>query len=320
MSKRKKVIFFGLGSIGRRHLNLLKKKYDYDVFAYRVIKKNSIEGVKNLYNINDVFKIDADIAFITNPPYLHIDTSLLCLEAGIKYLFIEKPLSNTLKSIEYFFKEFKNYQALIYIGYNMRFNPVLKRLKEILETKKDNIYYSQTFCGSYLPDWRPRQDYRKTYSAKEKEGGGVILDLSHEFDYNEWLFGKIDSINGFYGKISDLEINSEDFCDVIIKFKSKMIASIHLDYFSYNMQRFIRVLTYNEEIIADLIKKELIIKTNNKIKKESFNFERDYTYEQQLNYFLENVKNHSNNISNLEETKDLTIKLLKFKMTNRNII
>lgn len=313
---KNKILFFGLGSIGKRHLRLLKKKYDYEIYAYRTKKTDSYPDIKCFYDIEEALKIKPDIVFISNPTHLHLKTASICLREGIRNIFIEKPLSNTIESIESFFKEFKNHQFLMYVGYNMRFNPVLKRLKQIVEINKDNIYYAHTFCGSYLPNWRPGKDYRNLYSAKDNEGGGVILDLSHEFDYNQWLFGEIKTINGRYGKISNLEIDSEDFCDITVKFKSDMIASIHLDYFSHYPKRKIHVLTSDEEIIADLIKNELIIKNNNKSKKEFFNFERDYTYKQQLNYFLEGIRNQSKFKSNLEEIKDLTIKLITFKIEN----
>ena len=35
-------------------------------------------------------------------------------------------------------------------------------------------------AGQYLPDWRPWQNYRESYSARQDLGGGIILDGSHE--------------------------------------------------------------------------------------------------------------------------------------------
>lgn len=303
-----------------RHVELLKKNYDFQIYAYRTKKKNHIQDVKNIYHINDAFNINADIAFIANPTYLHVETVILCLKAGIKNIFIEKPLSNTLKDLDYILKESKKKKAIIHIGYHMRYNPVMKRLKEIVDEKKNQIFYSETKCSSFLPDWRPEIDYRTIYSSKKDEGGGVILDISHEFDYNEWLLGKIHSIEGIYGKISNLEVDCEDFCDVILKFETNLIARIHLDFFSYNTERLIRILTPDEEIITDLLKNEIKIINNQGVKKESFNFEKDHVYEQQLKYFIEGVENQSHEISNLKDTIELLEKLLKFKKNNKMIM
>jgi predicted dehydrogenase len=67
----------------------------------------------------------------------------------------------------------------------MRFHPVIKYLKDEIDTA--DAFYSRTVCSSYLPAWRPSQDYTKSYSADSARGGGVINELIHELDYNEYL-------------------------------------------------------------------------------------------------------------------------------------
>ena len=320
IKKRKKVLFFGLGSIGKRHLALLKKNYDYEIFAYRKIKKDTIGGVKNLYNINDIFKIDADIAFVTNPTHLHIKTALLCLENGVKNIFIEKPLTHNLNDIDKFMKKADKNEVLIYVGHVLRYNPVLIRLKGLIDELIDKVFYSFTFCRSYLPEWHTGRDYREIYSSKKDQGGGVILDLIHEFDFNQWLFGKIKLITGQYGKISPLEIDSEDFCDLSIVFENNINGFIHLDYFSRHNQRKISVLTKNKEIIADLINNEILIINGKGIKKVNFNFEIDYIYELQLEDFLNAVENEAKDFGNLKESEELIKKLINFKNNNKMII
>ena len=312
-NRKKRILFFGLGSIGKRHLKILKKNYDYEIYAYRTNRNNPEPNIINIYDLNKALKVEPDIAFITNPSYLHVKTAITCLHSGIKNFFIEKPLSSTLEDLNFFLEEVKKSNALVYVGYSMRHNPILKRIKEMVEEKKKDIFYAQTVCSSYLPNWRLDRDYRDVYSAKSKQGGGVILELIHEFDYNEWLFGKIKSISGVYGKISNLEIDSEDFCDVTLKFEDNMIASIHLDYFSFNEQRIIKILTNEEEIIADLINNEISLINNRRKTAEKFRFERNDYFEQQLKYFLDGVESKSNKIDNLNDAKELLEKLLEFK-------
>jgi len=319
LTKIKKVLFFGLGSIGTRHLELLKKNYNYEIYAYRTKRDEPNGLVKNIYDFDEALKIQPDIVFITNPTYLHISTAVSCLRAGIKNFFIEKPLSHNLEKLEIFAEEIKRSGALVYVGYVMRHHPMIKYLKKLIEEMNENIFYSQTKSSSFLPKWRPGVDYRKVYSSKRKQGGGVLLDLSHEFDYNQYLFGKINSITGVYGKISNLEIDSEDFCDVFLKFEGNIFATIHLDYFSNIDKRLIRILTFKEEILADLINKEIIIDSNQGIKKKKFNFEINDIFEEQLKYFLDGVENQSKEIDNLKETKELLEKILEFKNKNKMI-
>lgn len=320
MENIKKILFFGLGSIGTRHLKLLKKNYDFEIYAYRSKKENPINDIVNIYNLNEALQVNPDIVFITNPTHLHIKTAISCLKAGITNIFIEKPLSNTLDDLDIFLRETERIGALVYIGYNMRYSPILIRLKNLVKKREKSIFYAETLCSSFLPSWRSERDYRETYSSKKEQGGGVILDLSHEFDYNEWLFGKIKSINGVYGKISKLDINSEDMCDVIVRFEKKMIAKIHLNYFGHKDERLVKIFTPSEEIIADLINKEIIIINEQGKKIETFSFELNYLYEQQQKYFLDGVETQSKEISNLKDAKELLVKLLDFKKNNKMIM
>jgi len=315
--KEKKILFFGLGSIGTRHLKLLKKNYNFKIYAYRTSKRKTLPDITNIYNLDEALKIKPDFVFITNPTHLHIETALMCLKAGIKNLFIEKPISNSLDNLDFFLEEVENKKAVVYVAYNLRHNPVLKKLKTLTEERIKDIFYVESICRSYLPKWRPNRDYREIYSSKKEMGGGVILDLSHEFDYNEWLFGKIISINGTYGKISDLDIDSEDICDVIIKFKNRIIGKVHLDYFSRSNERIIKIFTPSEEIITDLLNNNIRIINDKDEYIETFEFEIDSVYEQQLQYYLDGVENNSNEISNLKEAKELLETLLKFKNQNK---
>ena len=80
-------------------------------------------------------------------------------------------------------------------------------LKRKIRLKK--IWNVNIFCGSYLPNWRSNIDYRKSASAKKHLGGGVLLDLSHELDYVQWLFGKIVIEHCKSKKLSNLNIKNK---------------------------------------------------------------------------------------------------------------
>lgn len=314
---RKKILFFGLGSIGTRHLRLIKYHFDFDLYAYRTTKDHQISGVMNIYDFNEAIRIKPDIVFITNPTHLHIKTALICLKAGIRNIFIEKPLSHNLENLDEFLREIKLKNAIVYVGYSMRYNPIIKRLKKLVNERKNKIFYVETICSSYLPNWRPSRDYREIYTAKKDQGGGVILELIHEFNYNEFLFGQIKTISGIYGKISKLDIETDDFCDGILRFESNLIGKIHLDYFSFKDKRIIRILTFDDEIIADLIKKKIFIVRNEESSQETFEFERDDYFREQLEYFFNGVENNSKEINNFVEAKELLEKIFKFKRKDK---
>ena len=60
-----------------------------------------------------------------------------------------------------------------------------------------SVYSARVLCSSYLPGWRPGVDYRTVYSAHKDMGGGVTIDLIHEWDYLVELFGKPEKMYNF---------------------------------------------------------------------------------------------------------------------------
>ena len=114
------------------------------------------------------------------------------------------------------------------------------------------------FCGSYLPKWRNNIDYRKSVSAKKHLGGGVLLDLSHELDYVQWLFGKIEIEHCKSKKLSNLNIETDDFLNLVGKTKKVPSIQITLNYFTRKRTRQIFIDGKNISIQADLNKKNVI--------------------------------------------------------------
>jgi len=309
-----KILFFGLGSIGKKHARILKDTFDFELYAFRT--RNGQEtndlDIHEFKKFDEAFSIKPDVAFITNPTSLHASTALECAKRNIA-LFIEKPISHSLENLKELEKEIKNRKLLSYVAYNLRFHPVIIQLKEMISEKHKPIYF-RVSCCSYLPNWRPNQDYTKSYSSKKEYGGGVVLDLSHEFDYINWLFGEIKEIKGFCGKVSNLKINSEDILDANVTCKS-IHGSLHLDYFTYNDERKIRIYFNDEYIEGDLIGNTIKIigkKAEEKIIHKKCN--PDDIYKKQIEYFFEQYyENNINMMNNFSEALKTFKTIMNFK-------
>ena len=126
--------------------------------------------------------------------------------------------------------EFESSRNLIYVGYNLRYHPLIAMLRTLCSSHQ--FLTVNIVVGQYLPEWRLGSDYRHSYSASRKRGGGVLLDLSHEIDYVQWLFGAIKKIQAIGGKVSRLEIDSEDFVAFIGETVTGVRLIISLDYIS----------------------------------------------------------------------------------------
>ncbi len=108
----------------------------------------------------------------------------------------------------------------------------------------------RVICSSYLPDWRPGVDYRTVYSAHKALGGGVTIDLIHEWDYLVDLFGVPQQLYNFKGTYSDLEIDSDDLSVYIAKYPT-LLAEVHLDYFGRGYRRSIELFCRDGSYLAD---------------------------------------------------------------------
>jgi|TARA_Y100000294_G_scaffold29021_1_gene24444 CMP-N,N'-diacetyllegionaminic acid synthase len=257
----KKVLISGYGSIGRRHAKILSKVVKRKNIT--IFSKQKIGKFSNISNIKMLNKINPDYIVICNPTADHLN-KIKFIEKNCKdkVVLVEKPLFSKPNNIK-----IKNNKY--YVGYNLRFNPLINFLKNRIKGKK--IWNVNVFCGSYLPNWRNNIDYKKSASAKIFLGGGVLLDLSHELDYIQWLFGKIKIEYCKSKKFSNLKIETDDFLSLTCKTNKVPSIQVTLNYFTRNPTRQIFIDGHNISLQADLIKRQIVCFENNKKRIYSFN-------------------------------------------------
>lgn len=266
-NNKKNVLIIGYGSIGQRHSRILRKM-SVNVYIYsrrRLDLKFSFRNLKE-----SLIKINYDYVIIANKTSEHFATLRELRKLNYKgVVLVEKPLFH--KYISY--KEF-NFKKII-VAFNLRFYPVIQELKK--KVLKEKIFSVNAYAGQNLTQWRPKADYRKSYSASKNAGGGVLLDLSHEVDYLNWILGGFNEVIATGGKFSDLKIDSDDLYQ--ISFKSKMcnLVQLELNYIDKVARRFIIINTNRHTYKADLITNTLEI--DKKILR--FKFHRNFSYEQQ---------------------------------------
>ena len=305
-----RIVIIGLGSIGSNHLKLLVKNYNHDLLIYRSGKTRSKNkyNVRETYSWRDIKGFNPEVVFICNPTNLHISTAIKCAKLGYK-LFIEKPIDSNTKNLKYILKLVKIKKIVSYIAYNLRFHPIITDIKKIVKTKKP--IHCRISCTSDIKNWRNNSLFKKSYSLKKKSGGGVLLDLSHEIDYIDYIFDGIKSINGLHYKLSNITIDSEDCADLIIKTK-KCIVNLHLNFISKIKERSIKIDFKNFSIETDLNTGKFIKHYSNKISSKKYIISKEKVYLNQLDYFFSNINNNKMT-NNLEEASVLFYKLIKYK-------
>ena len=233
MSRRLLVV--GSGSIGKRHIDNLLKLEAGEVFACDVRAERRAEaadrfGVETFATLSDALARQPDVAVVAVPPSLHIPVALEAADRGC-HLFIEKPLAAAIERVGDLLDIVKRCRLTALVGCNMRFHPGLARVKDLLDRGAVGAVVSaRASFGQYLPDWHPYEDYRSGYSARRDLGGGIILDAIHEIDYLRWLAGEMQSVACFAGRLSSLEIETEDTAALLLRFANGAIGELHVDY------------------------------------------------------------------------------------------
>ncbi len=317
-------MFFGLGSIGLRHLQVLNEIGKFEIAAYRTKKgmkkiPADIENkIKYFNNEIDAFAWNPNFMIISNPTNLHLEYIVKSIDHKIDAL-IEKPVANDFNKVKEVKDRIKKRNNKIYIGYNLRFHPIVTKIKEIIDSGKfGKVLKAELYVGEYLPFWHPYEDYRKSYAAKKELGGGVLRTLSHEIDLGQYWFGEYKKIFAKVLKISDLDINVDDSTDIFAEMKNRIILKISMDYLNPLGIRKGEIFFEKGLLKYNFLKKEIIfIDYKNKENKILLRIDY-YDFNEQYRFQMENfLKKSDKKLCSLEEGINVLKVIDKCEESNR---
>ena len=282
-------LFVGLGSIGTRHLNNLAALCAARGWALqadalrsdpsRPLRPGAAERLRAQYTSAGDLPPHYDLIFITNPTSLHADALRAVYGRG-GALFIEKPIFSA-EQTGLDLNTLLPAGQKAYVAAPMRWCGAMLALKQLLPTLRP--YCARVLCSSYLPDWRPGVDYRTVYSAHKALGGGVTIDLIHEWDYLVDLFGVPQELYNLRGTYSELEIDSDDLSVYIARYPS-LLAEVHLDYFGRGYRRSIELFCRDGSVVADFGAGTLTMPDG---AVQSFAEPVNRRYEREMEYFVD---------------------------------
>lgn len=264
--KIRRILVVGLGSIGKRHVRVLRGLLPN---AYIIALVRSPRTIVDLTEINeivntlqDAISLRPEIAVICNPSSIHLVVATQLASAGI-HLLIEKPISNSTHEVTKFIEKCSTYDICIMVGYNLRFLNSLEVFRRMLHEGAINRVTSfRVEVGQNLALWRPSIDYRNSVSASLALGGGVLLELSHELDYIEWIFGEVEWVIGAVDKKSNLEIDVEDIANILMQVKKggndkTILGALTMDFFRHDTTRSITAIGEGGTLIWDCVAKQI---------------------------------------------------------------
>ncbi|MFY9948080.1 MAG: Gfo/Idh/MocA family oxidoreductase [Candidatus Sulfotelmatobacter sp.] len=319
---RYSVLVIGAGSIGRRHMaNLrhlgIQKLAATDPDAARLQPVIDELGVSGFADFDEALQIfQPNVVFICTPPAFHIEQALCALRSGAD-IFVEKPLSHRLDGVAQLGAEAERLGRVAQVGYNLRFNPGLQTLKRLVEEEvAGRILWARAEVAQYLPDWRPWQDYRQSYTACRELGGGIILDASHEIDYMLWLLGPPRELTCMAGQVSRLEVNVEDCASLLIRLRSGAQADIHMDFVQRTPSRSCVLAGDQARLEWEHAKNQVrIIRPSGASESINYEFESNQMYVAEVQKFFSRVHERETANRSLAES-ELTLKVALAALTS----
>ena len=296
-----KILVVGLGYVARRHIKNLKQILSSATLAVwrHERREDDLEEIAPwidhlFFSEKEALDWKPEVALITTPAAFHLKAAQPLALQGV-HLFIEKPISHSEQGLEELLVVCRKNKTLLFVGYNFRFYPPFHLLQTLLKEKKIGRLLSlRAEVGQFLPDWRPSKNYQSTASAQKDLGGGVLLELSHELDFLRWLGGEIHSVFASTKQVSDLEIDVEDTADLILRFSSGAIGSVHLDMVDHVKNRNLRIVGTEGTLTWDGITHE--VKWYSTKTKEWVSYPSPSKWEPNQMY-IDEMKNFLNSIS-----------------------
>jgi predicted dehydrogenase len=237
-----KVGVLGAGHLGKIHLRLLNESPKYDLIGF--YDPDDINGQKvaaefgytHFENINDL--IDAvDMVDIVTPTLSHYDCAKKAMEKG-KHVFIEKPITNTLKEAEELLELEANKGVKGQVGHVERFNPAFSSVK-------DKIHNPMFIESHRLAEFNPRGT-----------DVPVVLDLMiHDIDaILSVVHSKVRQINA--SGVSVIS-NSPDIANARIEFENGCVANLTASRISLKNMRKSRFFQRDAYISVDFLEKKV---------------------------------------------------------------
>jgi len=203
------VVIRGAGSIGRRHADVFARTGAavglWPVRA-QAADATSPAGIELLDDTTGPAAMaSADLAVIATTTSRHVADATTALNAGSRRILVEKPVAVDLADAE----PLRDHARAdhVWVAAPLRAYAGFRHLASLVPELGTPVS-AHVWSQSWLPDWRPQQDHRQSYSARMSEGG-PLRDLVHELDYVEQLLGEPKLIGARLEHGGPLDIEAE---------------------------------------------------------------------------------------------------------------
>ena len=232
MAVGRRIVVVGAGSIGKRHIRLLRERKGIQV---EVTEPNpdalaSLRAEFGALVVHDSFEAMLDthpeIVWLASPTALHAVQSIAALNAGA-HVFCEKPMAYTVEEARNVSEVAARSSRIFNVGFYLHFSIGMLLLKEMIERGDlGSLLHIRAHVGSYITLVNSISRYQTRHA------GTLFFDYSHQPDLFYWLTKKMPTtlqVYGFCGGAMQLTADP-NVADVICEYDSHLITHVHLNY------------------------------------------------------------------------------------------
>jgi len=254
-----KVGIFGVGHLGKFHLNNWKQIPDIELIGFFDPNNDNAKAVEAEYGLkrymDEAALIQAsDIIDVVTPTHLHFPVCEMAIKMG-KHVFVEKPMANTIEEGKAIMEMVKESGVKLQVGHVERFNPAFTALKDI------------SLNPSFIEVHRLAQ-----FNPRGTEVS-VILDLMiHDIDI---ILSIVKSgVKNISASGVAVLTDTPDIANVRIEFNNGCVANLTSSRISMKKMRKIRLFQKDAYIGIDFLEKNTeIIQLKKPEDAEAFSFD-----------------------------------------------
>ena len=221
----------GLGSMGKRRIRCLQALGERDIVAFDTRADRRLEaaqayGVAAVDDLQRGLAMGVDAVLVSTPPDLHYPFVKAALEAG-KHCFCEANI--VTDGAEEFLALSSRQNLTAAASATMRFHPLYQHLKRLIvdEGVLGRPLLLNFHMGNYILDWHPWEGL--DFYAGRKATGACREMVPFEFEWMQWIFGPVASVQCTYGKHLDLPTDMDDAYGIVARFESGLLATVTID-------------------------------------------------------------------------------------------
>jgi len=251
-----KVVVIGLGNMGKHHARNYVRINGIKLVAVCDLNKELAVNTAQKFFCREysdykemLMREEVDAASIAVPTKFHKEVALYCINKGINVL-VEKPIATTIEDAQEMIAAAKEKGVILQIGHIERFNPAVKRLKEIiLDGKLGEVSSIIARRVGAVPI--------------QVRDANVMIDLAvHDIDIINYLYSS--SPQEIMGNIGKAMIERrEDYAETFLKYDGKKSGFIQVNWITPIKIRNLSVTGSKGYAELDYITQELIVYESN---------------------------------------------------------